>query len=137
MHLFRGSPDPDGHILILDDEPAIRESLTRLFEKRGYRVRVARNAEEALDAVDRNLRAAILDVMLVNSGGKSGIDVLTAIRGRTELGNVPVLMFTGFGLNPKVTAAIEQAGADLLHKPLAFSVLVDWVATHTGKTEKA
>ena len=136
MRLFRRSQHPDGHILILDDEQAIRESLTRLFERRGYDVRSARNVEEALEAIDSDLRAAILDVMLVNSGGKSGIDVLAAIRQRPETGAVPVLMFTGYGLQPSVLAAIEQLGAHLIHKPLSFAQLADWVSVRTGMRAK-
>lgn len=128
---------PTGHILLLDDEPPIRESLSRFLESRGYRVLTARNAGEAFGAIDENLRAAILDVLLVNSGGKSGLDVLTAIRGKAELENVPVLMFTGFGLNPEVVSAIKEHKADLLHKPLSFAVLGEWVESHVGGPAKS
>jgi two-component system nitrogen regulation response regulator NtrX len=118
----------DGYVLVLDDEPPVRETLARYLQRRGYTVREARNAKEALDAVAPALRAAILDVLLINSGGKSGIDVLAAIR--RSFHDIPVLMFTGFGLSPEVKAAIQEHGADLMHKPLSLRVLGEWLDDH-------
>ena len=131
--VFRDWTRINGYILVLDDEPVVRETLARFLERRGYRVREARTATEALDAITPALRAAILDVLLVNSGGKSGLDVLQAIRRQPELAHVPVLMFTGFGLSPETVKTIEEHGTELLHKPLSFSILADWLETHLSQ----
>jgi DNA-binding response OmpR family regulator len=134
MPLFqRPAPPTAGHILLLDDEPPIRESLSRFLQGRGYHVQSARNAGEAFEAINENLRAAILDVLLVNSGGKSGLDVLTRIRSTAAVQDVPVLMFTGFGLSPEVLSAIQENRADLLHKPLSFNVLGEWLKKHIAE----
>jgi CheY-like chemotaxis protein len=132
MALFTRATKP-GHILLLDDEPSIRSLFTRVLEQHGYNVQAARTADEAMHAIGPGLKAAILDVILVTSGGRSGIDVLAAIRRDPVTADVPVLMLTGYGLNPEVQAAIAQHGAELLHKPVPNEVVVDWLARTIGE----
>ncbi|GAA4006870.1 response regulator [Hymenobacter fastidiosus] len=58
------------HILIVDDEPNIVMSLEFLMRKSGYRVSIARNGTEALDAVDRTpFDVILLDIMMPDVDG--------------------------------------------------------------------
>ena len=81
-------------VLVRDDEPSVRLSLTQFFEKAGYSLHSARSFDEALPSIAPDLRAAILDVVLVTSGSLSGLEVLTAIRENPAGTDVAVLMFT-------------------------------------------
>ena len=131
-----GHHSSGGYVLLLDDEPAVRESLGRFLERSGYTVRAARSADEALQAIGPEMKAAILDVVLVNSRGRSGLDVLIAIRRGPGGADIPVLMFTGFGLSPDVLAAIHEHRVELLHKPVSPGELVTWLQRRgvPGKT---
>lgn len=117
----------NGYILVLDDEPAIRTLLSRYLRGSGYDVRTTRSSDEALTLLGPDLRAAILDVILVNSGGRSGLDVLAAIRKMDQGTTIPVMMFTGFGLAPEVLKAIEEHRADLMHKPVLPAMILAWL----------
>ena len=126
-------PTGEGYILLLDDEPGIRAILTRHLQRSGYTVQAARSCDEALAMLGPNLKAAILDVILVNSGGRSGLDVLSSLRTMAGGEDVPVLMFTGYGLSPAVLKAIDQYKADLLHKPVPATTILDWLERNLGQ----
>ena len=77
-------------ILIVDDDPNIREVLSVLLGSEGYSVQQAENGETALEIVNggRPLDLVILDIMMP---GLSGVEVCTKIR---ETSSVPVLFLT-------------------------------------------
>ena len=62
--------------------------------------------------------AAIVDMLYVNSGGRSGLDILRFIREDLRLRQLPVIVLTGFPLNHDVVAQIESQHAELWHKPI-------------------
>lgn len=135
MPWFGRAPSARRYVLLVDDEPAIRETVTRFLERSGYAVRAVRSVPEAMQSIGPDLGAVILDVILVNSGGRSGIDVLAEIRRRPGGGDVPILMLTGYGLNPDVLAAIECHGAELLHKPVPMGALAAWLKSTTFNSD--
>ena len=70
-----------GHILVIDDEPDIRESLETLLSAEGYRVDLAPNATEGLKRLENSTYdLVLLDLMMPD---KSGMQVLEEIRART------------------------------------------------------
>ena len=123
----------EDYILLLDDEPAILNTLSRQLRRSGYEIRAARSCEEALALLGPNLKAAILDVILVNSGGQSGLDVLAGVRAMGGGADIPVLMFTGYGLAPAVLSAIDQYKAELLHKPVPSATIISWLERNLGQ----
>ncbi len=135
MPWFGRAPSARKYVLLVDDEPAVRETVTRFLERRGYAMRAVCSVREAMQSIGPDLGAVILDVILVNSGGRSGIDVLAEIRRRPAGGDVPILMLTGYGLSPDVLAAIERYGAELLHKPVPLAALAAWLKSTTFDSE--
>jgi DNA-binding response OmpR family regulator len=134
MPLFRrAQPKSAGFVLLLEDEPSIRETISRFLAKDGYRVRAVPSVGEALNAINSELQAAILDVILVTSGGRSGLDVLAEIRRGPNGEKLPVLMFTGYGLNPEVQDTIKRFNAELLHKPVELKTLSRWLSEHISQ----
>jgi CheY-like chemotaxis protein len=80
-------------ILIIDDEPDIQTYLAALFEDAGYETDVARNGEEALDKVGRNLPNLItLDISMPE---KSGVRFFREIKQNDALKQIPVIIVTG------------------------------------------
>ena len=77
-------------LLVVDDEPDIREILQVNLEAAGYEVITASSAEEALALLDGSVSLILLDVML---GGISGFSMVRKLR--KELNNpVPVIFLT-------------------------------------------
>jgi DNA-binding NtrC family response regulator len=103
----------------VDDEKMIREMLAEVLASWEYEASTAGSAEEALEALARNLvDVVLLDIMMP---GMSGIDLLREIKHRDL--DVDVLMMTG---RPTVETAVQalKAGAcDYLEKPLNLDVL--------------
>jgi two-component system CheB/CheR fusion protein len=109
-------------ILVIEDDPAIREMLKLLFEIDGYRAAVAADGKAALELVARGdvrPNIVIADYNLPN--GLSGLDV--AARLRTTLGNaLPVLIVTG-DISTNTLRAIAGAGCVQLNKPIKADAL--------------
>jgi len=114
-------------ILVVDDEECIRFTFESFLVEAGHDVTCAGSFTEAIDLIYRHGFDIIYsDIML---GGKTGIDVLRAVR---DSGcDVPVIMITG---NPTVDSAAEavRLGAfDYLRKPVDQGVLLRSVGTAT------
>ncbi len=82
-------------ILIVDDDPDIREALGIILEGNGYGVTKATCAKEALAAIDQQTPdVIILDVMMTTD--TEGFDFAFELRNRPGCGNIPIFMLTSF-----------------------------------------
>ena len=82
-------------ILVVEDEPNIVLSLQFLMKKAGFDVRVARDGEEALMAVEERAPDLILlDVMIPK---RDGYDVCQTIRANPEWSDIVIIMLTAKG----------------------------------------
>ncbi|MGF1474449.1 MAG: sigma-54-dependent transcriptional regulator [Geminicoccaceae bacterium] len=102
-------------ILVVDDEIAIRETVSAILEDEGYGVKTAANSSEALKILgQRPVSLVLLDVWLEGSE-LDGIDLLATIRERDN--DVPVVVFSGHGTIETAVKAIRQGAYDFLEKP--------------------
>lgn len=103
-------------ILVCDDEDVLR-TLVREVLSDAYEIVEAEDGEQALArALEHRPDLVILDMMMP---GRSGIEVLRAVRGHPELARTPVLMLTA-RTQPADREAAERAGADsYLAKPFS------------------
>jgi len=89
-----GVPESDGRatILVVDDDPAVRDLMQRLLSREGFRVESAAGGEDGL-RLARVLRPDLitLDVLMP---GLDGWAVLTALKADSELADIPVIMLT-------------------------------------------
>lgn len=112
-------------VLVADDDPAMREFVARVLRDAGYNVRVAMDVPRALECLRLpGVSAAVLDMLFVNSNGRSGLDILRYIRTHPDLERMPVVMLTGFPLNHSVVAEVHALRAELWHKPIDRVFLV-------------
>ena len=104
-------------ILIVDDEPNIVISLEFLLEREGWRVQIARDGQEALDALARELPdLVLLDVMLPRV---SGYDVCQRMRENPAWRGVRVLMLTAKGREVEVTKGLALGADGYVTKPFS------------------
>ena len=112
-------------VLVADDDPDIRTFISHVLTDAGYQTRTAMDVLSAVGCLRSSAFAAvILDMLFVNSNGRSGLDLLHYIRSKPELKGLPVIILTGFPLNHTVVEEVESLGADLWHKPFDDTLLV-------------
>jgi CheY-like chemotaxis protein len=113
-------------VLVLDDDPLVRDAMSRYLRIHGYETIETESVEQAISAFARErIQAVILDVRL--AGAESGLDALHALRQRPELARVAVLIVTGAALSEAEEAAIVRHRAFLFHKPEGLDSLVSFL----------
>jgi DNA-binding NtrC family response regulator len=102
-----------GKILVIDDEPDIRESLEALLSGESYQVDLAGNATEG----QRRLEASSYDLVLLDlmMPDKSGMQVLGEIRARDK--ETPIFMITAYGSVEVAVDALKHGASDYFSKP--------------------
>jgi DNA-binding NtrC family response regulator len=104
---------PTARLLIIDDEPSIRESLETLLTLEGFDVTLAPDGARGLDALARTeYDLLLLDLALP---GESGIDLLPRITQQAP--NLPIIMITAFGTVGNVVDAIRAGAENFIQKP--------------------
>jgi two-component system, OmpR family, response regulator MprA len=108
-------------ILVVDDEPAVRESLRRALELEGYTVELAGDGIEALERFGSNGEpdAVILDILMPRMDGLE-----TCRRLRREGHRVPVLMLTAREEVENRVAGLDAGADDYVTKPFALEELL-------------
>jgi DNA-binding response OmpR family regulator len=118
-------------ILIVDDEPNIVISLEFLLERDGWRVMVARDGQEALEAIERERPALVLlDVMLPRL---SGYDVCQRIRERPAWRSVRVLMLTAKGREVEMAKGLALGADGYVTKPFSTGELLSRIRALLGE----
>lgn len=110
-------------IAIVDDDPAVRDSLSILFQFEGFQVRTFASADEFIHAA----RAFKPDAVLldVHMPAGSGLDVLEAIGGAQY--PAPVIMISGQSDIPMAVAAIKAGAHDFVEKPFDGEAVIERV----------
>ncbi|HMI51336.1 MAG TPA: sigma-54 dependent transcriptional regulator [Candidatus Saccharimonadales bacterium] len=111
---------PHPHILIVDDEAGIRESLSSILRDEGYLVDSAGSAEEAIDrAAHGDFEVVLLDVWL------PGIDGLEALSRLQALPHPPaIIMISGHGTIETAVRATKLGAFDFIEKPLSLDKII-------------
>ncbi len=109
-------------ILIADDEPNILISLEYLMKREGFDVSVARDGQEAIDAIVRDRPdLVLLDVMMPR---KTGLEVCQEVRANAELSEVLILMLTAKGRDTDVAKGTALGANAYVTKPFSTKELV-------------
>jgi DNA-binding NtrC family response regulator len=103
-------------VLIVDDEPGIRHTLSRYLARFGYSVQAAATVPEALVAVqNERFQAIVVDLRLP---GGSGLDILAEVRGRDP--EARLILMSGSADVAAAAAAVEQGIEALVTKPFGL-----------------
>lgn len=106
------------HILVIDDEELVAESLMRLLRKEGYAVTIAKSGEEAIGKVkETNFDLIISDVRMP---GLDGIETVKHIRAYLKKENkklIPEILISGYADADKYDEAVYLKVIEYLYKP--------------------
>jgi two-component system response regulator MprA len=112
-------PEAGPQVLVVDDDPQLREALTRALELDDYRVTTASNGVKALESVTQNRPdVMVLDVMMPYVGG---LDVCRTLRSRKD--RLPILVLTARDEVGDRVAGLDAGADDYLTKPFALEEL--------------
>jgi len=114
---------PKHHILVVDDEPGVREVVKRYLEREGFVVSTAATGPEALSVIDveRDIKLLVLDVMLP---GVDGIEVVKRVRRESS---VPIIMLSARSDELDRVIGLETGADDYVPKPFSPRELVSRV----------
>lgn len=122
-------------ILIVEDEEAIRKLLKLCLSEAGYAVRMAKDGEEAMEAVRCHLPdLVILDWMLPEI---DGMDVLQSLRKNASSRDIPVIMLTARAGERDRVQGLDYGADDYISKPFSPKELVARVRALLRRSGKA
>src|SRR5919197_861691 len=111
-------------VLVVDDEPIVRDVVVRYLEQEGYRTLQAADGDEARELLEREPPSlVVLDLMLP---GTDGLSLCRWIRARSEL---PVIMLTALGEEADRIDGLDLGADDYMTKPFSPRELVARVRT--------
>ena len=111
-------------VLVVDDEPIVREVVVRYLEREGYRTLEAADGDRARELLERDPpNLVVLDVMLP---GTDGLSLCRWIRARSEL---PVILLTARGEEADRIVGLELGADDYVTKPFSPRELAARVRT--------
>jgi two-component system, NtrC family, response regulator AtoC len=106
-------------VLVIDDDPGVRDYMEALVTRQGYRVFLAADSEEALAGLDDTRPDVVtLDVVLP---GIDGLETLRRLKQRVP--DVPVVMLSGHGQARNIVEAMRLGASDFLRKPFEVEEL--------------
>src|SRR5258706_2139773 len=102
-------------ILIVDDEPAGRQTIESILEEQGYHLEMAENGIQALEMARKILPDVILlDVMMP---GMNGFEACKRIRSEPLLAEIPIIMITALDDRQSFLSGLEAGADDYITKP--------------------
>ncbi len=118
------SGNEDAYILLVDDEDAIRYSISKTLQRVGYQVHTAASGEDALDMMDHQ----DYDVVLtdIRMPGLTGVELLAKIKERAP--DVVVILLTGYASLETAIESLRLGAHDYLVKPSSSQDIRDSVA---------
>jgi FixJ family two-component response regulator len=114
------NPPSRGEIFVVDDDPAVRETLSLVLSAGGYQV-ICFADGAALLAVARSRTPSCM-LLDVHIPGKSGLDILKELRGEDY--PAPIFMISGQGDISMAVSAIKNGALDFIEKPFRGSEIV-------------
>jgi DNA-binding NtrC family response regulator len=107
-------------VLVVDDDPLIRETLEDWLADRGLKSVVAQNAGQALDAVrEQSFDVVLSDIMMP---GPSGMDLLAELHEQRP--ETPVILMTGYASVDSAVAAMRAGAFDYVTKPFKLDAVM-------------
>ncbi|MGH2981376.1 MAG: response regulator [Solirubrobacterales bacterium] len=121
----------EGRVLIADDEPSVRDSVTYALQQEGYEVTPAVDGTdaEAKIAGDMPFDLLILDIMMP---GPSGLDICREVRSRSA---VPIIILTAKDAEVDKVVGLEVGADDYVTKPFSVRELLGRVRAQLRRRE--
>lgn len=109
----------EAHVLIVDDDAAVRDSMNEFVDMSGYQSSTAASAEEAMVQLSKNkIDVVITDIMLP---GMDGLELTDRIKNEYD---IDVIVMTGYSGDYSYEEAISKGASDFVFKPVRFEELL-------------
>lgn len=127
------SAGTEGKILVVDDDPRNRYSLTAVLEAEGYAVVVAGSGEAALKALERqpDIDCVLLDVMMPDM---DGYETARRIRARRRFERLPIIAVTAKAMAEDMQKCLDAGCSEYLSKPVDTTRLLEIIKTLKRKS---
>ncbi len=113
-------------ILIVDDNPDIRNILNELISDIGYKTRIAANYHQALSEIDKKLPdVALLDVKLSNTENNEGLKLLDHIKSKNK--DIPVIIISGHANIEMAVDSLRLGAFEFIQKPFDKNRLTNFI----------
>ncbi len=113
-------------ILIVDDNPDIRNILNELISDLGYRTRLAANYKQALAEIDKKIPdVAVLDVKLSNTENNEGLKLLDHIKKKNK--DIPVIIISGHANIEMAVDSLRLGAFEFIQKPFDKNRLTNFI----------
>ena len=113
-------------ILIVDDNPDIRNILNELISDLGYNTRLAANYDQALSEIDKKLPdVALLDVKLSNTENHEGLKLLEHIKKKNK--DIPVIIISGHANIEMAVDSLRLGAFEFIQKPFDKNRLTNFI----------
>lgn len=119
------------HVLVVDDEPHVGRIIQMKLEQGPFRVTLAYDGIEALEALERerDLRMVLLDIMMPHV---SGLEVLARMRAADRTRDLPCVILTAAGHDAQRERAMSLGATDFMTKPFSPRRLLHRTAELAG-----
>jgi two-component system response regulator FixJ len=122
--LTAGGPAPPVLVPVVDDDGAVRDSLSLLLRAAGYASLGFASAEALLAGLPAEARCLIVDVRM--PGGMDGVTLVEALRRRGN--TIPTILVSGHGDIPLAVRAMKAGAVDFIEKPYEDTAILGAVA---------
>ena len=112
-------------ILVVDDEPGVRQLACRILEDHGYHTLQAGDGSEALELLGRAAESVAMVLTDIRMPSVSGLELERMMRARWP--SIPVLLMSGETTQEWITQVIRDRALHMLRKPFTVEVLLDAV----------
>lgn len=117
--------NPSGHILIIDDEAGLRQTLARILQRADFEVTTVASGKEALAIVQQHrFDLVYLDIRMPDM---NGLDVLKSVH--EQFPELPVILFTAQPDLHSAVEALRRGAIDYLMKPLKPEMFIERTRT--------
>ena len=111
-----------GRILIVDDEPAIRDCIGLALRRQGHETLLAENIAQGMALATEFVPDVIISDICMEGG--DGFEFLRAVRSNGKTGAIPFIIVTGHPDQEGMMQGFEHAADDYLSKPLSLGSLL-------------
>ena len=120
------------NVYVIDDDPAMRDSLDFLLGATGFAARLFESAQAFLQELPHlEVGCVVTDIRMP---GIDGIELLRQLRSASSVKKLPVIVMTGHGDIPLAVEAMKLGALDFLEKPFEDERLVKMIETALSQT---
>lgn len=110
-------------LLIIDDEPGIRNVLQTRFEKQGYLVDVAANGLHGLQKIKSGYKPHLV-ICDIKMSGMTGIELIEKVKADSDHNKTPFFVMTAFPEKPLIVKTLKSGINGIIIKPFDFKELL-------------